>query len=208
MKHIYIRREGDRDSIIKNYSHYSKLNNSELIQAYNKQVKCGIVGAHAQALDIIALRKAFLERFNKSPVTIEDEIIIGLSGKIREAKNSYYHMEKASFIFRGGIDKDVYLNSILEIEKDFVDISKSFNDKTEAVLLEIKHPNIVTTINLTNISPYVLLFFDEELFFKGTSYSINSGSGNYTIQTQYKNILVIRMPLEFDLNKIIRIFKH
>jgi len=54
----------------------------DLIEKYNKAVDSGIVGVHAQALHLLALRKVFIERLGKSPIVIEDEFIISLSGKI------------------------------------------------------------------------------------------------------------------------------
>jgi len=53
----------------------------ELVNAYNKQVKCGIVGVHRQALYLIALRQEFSERLKKSPISLL-EYILGLVGPI------------------------------------------------------------------------------------------------------------------------------
>ena len=47
--------------------------------------------------------------------------------------------------------------------------------------------------------------FDDELYFNGASYSLNSGSGTFTIQTQYKNILFLRAPHNLKLNQIIKL---
>ena len=102
----------------------------------------------------------------------------------------------------------VYINSMVTLDASFINMENYIKNNEAGIFIQIENKTRTTNLNLSNISPFVLLFFDEELFFKGTSYSINSGTGNYTIQTQYKNILVLRMPLEFDMNEIIRIFKH
>ena len=101
----------------------------------------------------------------------------------------------------------VYVNSMVTLDASFINMDNYIKNNEAGIYIQIENKTRTTNLNLSNISPFVLLFFDEELFFKGTSYSINSGTGNYTIQTQYKNILVLRMPLEFDLNEVIRIMK-
>ena len=69
-------------------SHRPKLNkiknlkNEDLIDQYNEQAILGILGVHAQALKLLELRKAFIKRFDKSPILIEDDIVISLMGKI------------------------------------------------------------------------------------------------------------------------------
>ena len=40
----------------------------ELVKAYNKEAKSGIVGVHRQALYLAALRQEFKERLKESPV--------------------------------------------------------------------------------------------------------------------------------------------
>lgn len=205
MKYVYIARKGDRESVIKNYNYYSEVSNNELIKTYNGSVKTGIVGVHAQALFLIALRKAFLERFGKSPVTVEDKIIIGLSGKIRQTQNSYSHLEKVSLIYKEDTVQDIYLDSVIETETDFEDLSKVFDNHAEAVLLRVNHNQRLTTLNLTDISPYILLFFDDELLFQGASYAIQNTSGAYSLKTEYRTILLIRTDLKINLKDLLKI---
>jgi len=59
--------------------------NSELINAYNGQK--AIYGVHQQVLYLIALDIVFKERFGKSPISNEENIIFGLSGKIIYIEN-------------------------------------------------------------------------------------------------------------------------
>jgi len=102
--------------------------------------------------------------------------------------------------------KAITINDSITLNESFADMANYLDKDTVGLLVHFKHQQN-NLLNLTKVSPYILLFFDEELFFKGTSYSINSGSGTYTIQTQYKNILIIKMPFEFDLNEVIRFQK-
>ena len=102
----------------------------------------------------------------------------------------------------------VPVNCFININSSFVDMSNHLNQDELGALVQFEHNQLITKLNLTDITPYTLIFFDDELCFKGASCSVKSGTGSFTIQTQYKNILIIRMPYEFDLNELIRIFKH
>ena len=82
MKHVFISRKGDKAQFLKNIESLQKLTNQDLIKMYNQAVVTGIVGVHAQALQLLSLRKVFIERLGKCPIVIEDEFIISLSGKI------------------------------------------------------------------------------------------------------------------------------
>ena len=87
MKHVYINRIGDREKIIEYKSDLEKLSNRKLIDRYNSLAKVGIVGVHQQVLLIIALHQLFLKRFKKSPILVENNIIISLKGEIRYVSN-------------------------------------------------------------------------------------------------------------------------
>ena len=54
----------------------------ELVKAYNKEAKCGIVGVHRQALYLAALRQEFKERLKESPVYLLEHVL-GLVGPIK-----------------------------------------------------------------------------------------------------------------------------
>ena len=81
MEYLYIGRQDDKNII----ADYKKLFEAEtleaLVESYNSQVKCGIVGVHRQALYLIALRQEFKERLKESPVYLL-EYVLGLVGKI------------------------------------------------------------------------------------------------------------------------------
>ena len=98
--------------------------------------------------------------------------------------------------------QEVSINSMITLDSSFVDMANYINENQLGVLIQFEHHQTITILNLTDVSPYVLLFFDDELYFKGASYSIKSGTGSFTLQTQYKNILLVRMPHNLKLNKI------
>lgn len=85
--HIYISRIGDRE-IIDNYIEYfRKMDNAQLLTESEHKKKLGIVGVHRQALNLIAFNIVMKERFNDSPVTIQDNGLIQFKDQI---ENSIY----------------------------------------------------------------------------------------------------------------------
>ena len=90
----------------------------------------------------------------------------------------------------------------IQLESAFVDLTNYFKKEELGVLIQFTHQQITTLLDLTRVAPYVLLYFDKDLIYKGASYSIKSGTGNFTISTQYKNILLLRMPIDLKLNTI------
>jgi len=62
-------------------------------------------------------------------------------------------------------------------------------DGTSPLFLEIDHQQVNTLLELSKMSPFVLLYFDEKLDFTGASYSINNGNSSFGINTQAKRIL-------------------
>ena len=78
MKHVFISREGDMERFSERIRQFREFSDQELIEAYQKQARCGITGVHAQAVYLLALRKVMGERFGGSPVTLEDQCVIDL----------------------------------------------------------------------------------------------------------------------------------
>lgn len=72
--HIHIQRKGDDQIILDYIKSFKTYDDAKLIEAFEAQKKCGITGVHQQALYLIALRTVMMERFNDSPITIEDNL--------------------------------------------------------------------------------------------------------------------------------------
>ena len=99
--------------------------------------------------------------------------------------------------------KKISIKPIIRINSSFVDITNYIKEDELNLLILLEHQQPITKLNLTDVTPYVILFFDDELNFKGASHSIKSGDGNFTIQTQYKTILLMRIPHNIKLKNII-----
>lgn len=83
MEHVFIQREGDKAEILKLYNEFKLLSKLDLVHRYNTTVAIGIVGAHAQGQMLVALYHAFNFAFGYSPINIEENVIISLTGKIQ-----------------------------------------------------------------------------------------------------------------------------
>ena len=100
---------------------------------------------------------------------------------------------------------EVLINNIIKLDSSFVDMANYLNEDELGVLVQFEQIQTTTRLHLTDVSPYVLLFFDDEFNFKGASYSIKSGTGSYTIQTQYRNTLFLRVPHNLKLSIIVNL---
>ena len=100
MKGIYVSRATDQESFNHYYTDLMHESNQNLIDEYNKQAKLGFVGVHQQIVYLLALRKAMNIRFGKSPITIENDIVVGMSGQIYLMGNSYHHSQLLSSLYQ------------------------------------------------------------------------------------------------------------
>ena len=92
--------------------------------------------------------------------------------------------------------------NLIETEHPFFNIKALINFKQEILLLKIRHSRTNTILDLTNATPYALLFFNENLEFCGASYSLNKEGASYMLQTEYKTILFVKHPNRLELTNI------
>ena len=96
----------------------------------------------------------------------------------------------------------VNANSIIDSDSDLIDVKPLTKGDNKILLFRFSHSKINTQLILTDVTPYVLIFFDEKLEFVGATFSKKSREGNFVIQTQYKTILIVKLPIDFELNNI------
>jgi len=93
MEYMLLIREGFWEEVQKNMLAIGKFTDEELVQAYNRNVKIGIVAAYAQAVYLVSMRYVFLERFKKSSVLINDKIILKLSGMVKLENDVLFYLD-------------------------------------------------------------------------------------------------------------------
>lgn len=82
MPQVYEPQKGDSEEISLHLKNINTYSDKILIRQYNRMVKLGLMDIHTQKLYVLSLRIAFLNRFNKSPIIFEDNVILRLSGEI------------------------------------------------------------------------------------------------------------------------------
>jgi hypothetical protein len=81
MEYVYVHREGDAKTIADYKQAFEQYSLKELVKAYNKEAKSGIVGVRRQALYLVALKAEFKERLKESPVYLKEHVL-GMVGPI------------------------------------------------------------------------------------------------------------------------------
>lgn len=88
------------------------------------------------------------------------------------------------------------------LEQNGFDANKLMNQKETAFLFEKKHASTITTINLTLVTPYVILQFDENKKFTGATFSLNKGQGPFEIKAEADYFLLVPYPFQFVLQDV------
>ena len=92
MEYLLIQKKGFKELFFNEVEKLQDLSNDQLINRYNKQVEIGIVGSYSQAVFLVVLRKFFLERFNATPILLQDNILISLTSKVKLEKGELYFL--------------------------------------------------------------------------------------------------------------------
>ena len=91
MKYVLIQHPGFKERFLENLKTFKAQTSEELIDRYNSSVKTGIVGVYAQAIMLVALRHEIKRRFGVSPILLEENMILSLTGivEIRDGELVY-----------------------------------------------------------------------------------------------------------------------
>jgi hypothetical protein len=108
MEYLFIQREGDKEAIACLLQEYRQLTKLGLVAQYNQAQKIGIVGSHAQAQRLVALHLAFKAVFENSPIIIEQQLIIRLSGAIE--------LENNIWLFQGRKEKSLLHYEVINLK--------------------------------------------------------------------------------------------
>lgn len=75
--------------------------------------------------------------------------------------------------------------------------------KDQTYLFSIKHQQLNTVLDLKEITPYQLVFFNDKKEFIGTSFSLGSIEHLFSIQTTAKHILLVPFKEKIELRNLI-----
>ncbi len=73
----------------------------------------------------------------------------------------------------------------------------------QAYLFSIKHEQLNTVLDLTEITPYQLIYFNDKKEFIGASFSLGIPEHLFSIQTTAKHILLVPYKEKIELDKLL-----
>lgn len=94
------------------------------------------------------------------------------------------------------------LDHSFTLDTPFIDMKKYLRDNEEEILIVNKNTSKNTLIDLTHITPYIILFFDDLLRFTGATYSLQNENASFRITTPFKYYLFVRHPHEINLKEV------
>lgn len=78
---------------------------------------------------------------------------------------------------------------VFNTKKDFIEVAEVIDQKKIPYLFPIPTEYIVTLLELSNVIPYEIWYFDEDFKFYAKGFSLFSGKGNFRIQTPARYLL-------------------
>ena len=94
------------------------------------------------------------------------------------------------------------LDHSFTLDTPFIDMKKYLRDNEEEILIVNANTSKNTLIDLTHITPYIILFFDDLLRYTGSTYSLQNGNAPFRITTPFKYYLFVRHPHEINLEEV------
>ena len=94
------------------------------------------------------------------------------------------------------------LDHSFTLDTPFIDMQKYLRDNEEEILIVNENTSKNTLIDLTHITPYIILFFDDLLRYTGSTYSLQNGNAPFRITTPFKYYLFVRHPHEINLEEV------
>lgn len=88
------------------------------------------------------------------------------------------------------------------IKQEGFDANLLMNLKERIFLLKKSHKSCITTINLTQLTPYVILQFNIDKEFTGASFSLNALHTPFSLKAMADYFLLLPYPLAFKLQEV------
>ena len=99
ISHVIIHRRGIKEEVMEHLELFKHNSSEELIETYNRNVQIGSIAVYAQAIMLVALRRVIKERFGVSPITIEDNMIVSLTGKVMIKDGKLFYTSDGQEVF-------------------------------------------------------------------------------------------------------------
>ena len=91
------------------------------------------------------------------------------------------------------------------VTSTFLDVPPIVSEHHFPILLHFQHGALVSTLHLSQLPDALLLHLDENLQFQSATYAYHQPKGDFAVQSQCPFVLVIPLPIPFDLKDIVAI---
>lgn len=116
--------------------------------------------------------------------------------------------DSLNLIYKDNSQKKLSLDKTINIKNDFINLPDGFDRSDKIVFINISHNQVISTLNLTKITPYIILFFDKDLKFVGATISKQKKrAGSFCLKTEYKTLLLIKINKKIQLKDLLKIKK-
>ncbi|MBC7557280.1 MAG: hypothetical protein H7195_10005, partial [Chryseobacterium sp.] len=89
--------------------------------------------------------------------------------------------------------------NIVSVEQTVVLVQALIQNRPKTIFIEIKHSQLNTLLELTDIAPYELWYFNEKKEFTGKSFSLQNGNASFQIQTQARFIALVPYGINYSV---------
>ena len=83
-----------------------------------------------------------------------------------------------------------------------IPVSEWLKPESESLLFSFIHRQLTTQLDLSGVTPYVVLQFDSEAKFTGASLSLGKTEADFSIKVECRHALVVPFDREFRVDKI------
>lgn len=88
------------------------------------------------------------------------------------------------------------------VTSTFIDVPPIVLEHKFPILLHFTHGALVSTLHLSQLRDALLLHLDENLQFQSATYAYHQPQGDFDVQSQSPYVLIIPLPIPFDLQQI------
>lgn len=88
------------------------------------------------------------------------------------------------------------------VTSTFIDVPPIVLEHKFPILLHFTHGALVSTLHLSQLRDSLLLHLDENLQFQSATYAYHQPQGDFDVQSQCPYVLIIPLPIPFDLQHI------
>ena len=192
-----------KEHIQRYYDILTKKDTQELIDAYNREAKSGIVGVRQQGSYLKALHQVFIDDFNVSPIYGLHENIIQLSGHLTSIDDLITNPVTVRLTLKNTDEIFLRLPLKIDVNNTHVDVNSYLTNHRDGMVFYRKHISN-TLFHCGGISNYFMMKFDEDYKFETINF-LDSETRDFSISTQAKIVVVLPWSTELPLDKIVKV---